>query len=168
MSKYASIVSFDEFSTIRGIAGEQFGKIVCTSGGYDPVHPGHLSCIIESCHYGDTMIVIVNGDEFLTTKKGKPFMDLATRCDIISCIRGVDYVIPFSIEGDMTVCEALRQIKPHVFTKGGDRIDVTTIPEWDICNQLGIEIITGVGKPKLWSSSNHLAEWEDFCRKKTR
>jgi len=168
LSKYASIVSFEDFYEIRKNSGDNLGKIVCTSGGYDPVHPGHLSCIIESCRYGDTMVVIVNGDEFLTAKKGKPFMNLATRCDIISCVRGVDFVIPFPIENDMTVCEAIRRINPDVFTKGGDRVDVTTIPEWDICTQLGVEIVTGVGKPKLWSSSNHLAEWENFCLSKRK
>ena len=64
--------------------------------------------------YGDTLVVVVNGDDFLTRKKGKPFMDLTTRCRIVSCIRGVDFVIPFEIENDSTVCEALRRVRPHV------------------------------------------------------
>ena len=86
-------------------------------------------------------------------RRGRPFQDLQTRCLIVSAIRYVDYVVPFEIEGDLTVNEALRRIRPAVFTKGGDRVDAETIPEWDICQELGIEIVTGVGADKQWSSS---------------
>jgi len=158
MNLYAQIMSFEEFDNLR----DQLGKIVCTSGGFDPLHPGHASCIVDSKQYGDTLVVVVNGDGFLRRKKGKPFMDLKTRCEIISCLRGVDYVIPFEIEDDQTVCEALRRIRPHVFTKGGDRLDYTNIPEWDVCSELGIELVPQVGKPKYWSSSDFLTEWGEF------
>lgn len=158
MEKYAKILSFDEVNKMR----ESLGKIVLTSGGYDPIHPGHASCIIESKQYGDTLIVIVNGDDFLTRKKGKAFMDLKTRCHMVSCIREVDIVVPFEIENDSTVCQALKQIKPHVFTKGGDRTDMSNIPEWDICQELNIEIIPGVGLDKDWSSSDLLTDWGEF------
>lgn len=160
----AQIISFEEFGLIR----EKLGKIVCTSGGFDPIHPGHTSCIQESKQYGDTLVVIVNGDNFLKNKKGKPFMNLETRCRIISHLRGVDYVIPFEIEGDPTVREALKRIKPHVFTKGGDRIDASTIPEWNVCKENGIEIISGVGLSKLWSSSDFLKEWVEFWKLKKK
>ena len=139
MGDYAEIIDFDAFEKIR----DNLGRIVCTSGGYDPIHPGHASCLIESKKYGDTLVVVANGDNFLKEKKGKPFMDLMTRCQVVACIRGVDYVIPFEISGDSTVCEALRRIRPHVFTKGGDRTDHTNIPEWTICQEFGIEMITG-------------------------
>lgn len=141
---------------------DTLGKIVCTSGGFDPIHPGHLSCIRDSKQFGDTLVVIVNGDGFLTRKKGKPFMDLLTRMQIVSFIHEVDYVVPFDIENDQTVIEALRALKPHVFTKGGDRIDARTIPEWDICTALGIDIRTGIGYDKAWSSSDFLKEWVAF------
>jgi D-beta-D-heptose 7-phosphate kinase/D-beta-D-heptose 1-phosphate adenosyltransferase len=158
MEKYARIVNFEEFDQIR----DQLGRIVCTSGGFDPIHPGHASCIVESKQYGDTLVVVVNGDGFLQRKKGKPFMDLETRCHIVSFLRGVDYVIPYETDGDQTVSGALRLIRPHVFTKGGDRVDRTSIPEWQVCQELGIELISGVGKPKLWSSSDFLKEWGEF------
>ena len=58
---------------------DTLGKVVATSGGFDPIHPGHISCIIESQVYGDVLVVIVNGDSFLTEKKGKPFQDVETR-----------------------------------------------------------------------------------------
>src|SRR6266404_4664947 len=122
----APIVSFKEFAALR----PKLCKIVATSGGFDPIHPGHISCFIESKKYGDTLVVIVNGDGFLIAKKGRPFQNLKTRCQIVSGVREVDYVIPFEIEGDRTVSKALGAIKPDVFTKGGDRIDDKTIPEW--------------------------------------
>jgi cytidyltransferase-like protein len=158
MEKYAKIISLDEFEKIR----ESLGKIVCTSGGFDPIHPGHCTCIIESKQYGDTLVVVVNGDDWAIDKKGKPFMDLNTRCHIVSCIREVDYVIPFEINDSVgSICEALRRIRPHVFAKGGDR-DHTNIPEYDVCQEFNIEIISNVGLEKKWASSDFLKEWGEF------
>jgi cytidyltransferase-like protein len=151
------IVSFDEFA-----ANRPSGRIVATSGGFDPIHPGHISSLQESGAYGDVVVAIVNGDTFLAKKKGKAFQDLPTRCAIVSAIRGVDFVVPFEIEDDMTVREALRQLRPDVFTKGGDRIDPSSIPEWDVCEELGIEVISGVGDEKQWSSSWFLESWAQF------
>ncbi len=153
----AQIVSFSEIERLR----PDLGKIVATSGGFDPIHPGHISCIIESKQYGDTLVVIVNGDHFLTAKKGKPFQSLETRCLIVSGIAGVDYVIPFEIKGDQTVIKALEALKPNVFTKGGDRIDEQSIPEWATCQKYNIKLINGVGADKQWSSSWFLKEWDE-------
>ncbi len=160
--KPAEIISFEEFDKIR----HELGTIVCTSGGFDPIHPGHITCIHESKLHGDTVVVVVNGDNFLKNKKGKAFMDLKTRSQIVSYIKGVDYVIPFEIEDDSTVKVALQKIKPHVFTKGGDRIDETSIPEWKTCVENNIKIISGVGHRKDWSSSDFLKEWGDFWKNK--
>jgi cytidyltransferase-like protein len=153
----APIVELDEFAALR----PSLGRVVATSGGFDPIHPGHISCIIESAKYGDVVVVIVNGDSFLTEKKGKPFQDVETRCLIVSGVRGVDYVVPFDAPGDPTVSGALRAIRPDVFTKGGDRVDATTIPEWKTCVEIGTEVVTGVGLDKQWSSSDFLENW---CR----
>ncbi len=160
----AKIVTFEELDALRS----HLGTIVATSGGFDPIHPGHISCILESKQYGDTLVVIVNGDGFLTAKKGKPFQDLATRMLIVSALREVDYVVPFDIENDQTVTVALEKIKPHVFTKGGDRVDKDSIParEWDVCERNNIRIIGGVGLDKFWSSSDFLKDWEDHARQR--
>lgn len=136
-----------------------WGRLVATSGGFDPIHPGHLSSIAAAAALGDTLVVIVNGDSFLTSKKGRPFQDLATRCAIVSYVRGVDLVYGFEIEDDPTVNVALERLRPDVFAKGGDRTDASNIAEWQTCQRLGIEIVTGVGLDKEWASSDLLAAW---------
>jgi len=153
---FAPILTLEEFAPIRN---NLEGSLILTSGGYDPIHPGHISCIVDSKTHGDYLVVVVNGDWFLDYKKGKHFMDLKTRSEIVSAIRGVDFVIPFEIEDDLTVNEALKVIHPDVFTKGGDRMDVDTIPEWEVCNDYGIRIVTGVGDSKTHSSTNILEDW---------
>lgn len=159
---YAPIVTLEQFATIRD--EQDLGRVICTSGGYDPIHPGHITCIVESQALGDTMVVVVNGDTFLRTKKGKAFQDLETRCKIVSAIRGVDYVVAFEIEDDMTVAPALNAIRPHVFTKGGDRKKGSTMPasEEEACERHGIELVDGVGLDKAWSSSDSLREWGEW------
>ena len=153
---FAPIMSLQEFVDIRPSIE---GYLVLTSGGYDPIHPGHIACIVDSKNYGDVLVVVVNGDWFLSNKKGVPFMNLETRCAVVSAIRGVDYVVAFEIENDTTVIQALEAIQPEVFTKGGDRVDADTIPEWAACQEYGIEVVTGVGDSKVHSSSNILEDW---------
>lgn len=151
----APILNFEQFNNIR----HNYKRIVMTSGFFDPIHPGHISCFQESRKYGDCVVVVVNGDQSATLKKGRSFQPLSTRCSIVSAVSGVDFVIPFEIENDPTVCVALEQIKPNFFTKGGDRTGIENIPEWPICQKLGIEVVTSVGLDKLWSSSDFLKKW---------
>ena len=155
----APIVSFKEFAELR----PKLGKIVATSGGFDPIHPGHISSFADSKKHGDTLVVIVNGDAFLTAKKGRPFQDLETRCLIVSGVSGVDYVIPFEIHGDQTVAKALEALKPDVFTKGGDRVALSTLPESEqkAIKDNKIKVVFGVGEDKKWSSSWFLNRWND-------
>lgn len=154
----APIVDFEYIDRIR----PQLGKIVMASGGFDPLHPGHASNLLEAKKLGDTLVALVNGDAFLRNKKGKAFQDLKTRCQIVSFLRGVDYVIPFEIDDDQTVSQALQRLRPHVFAKGGDRTSAENVPEWNTCQALGIEIVFNVGLSKLWSSSDFLREWGEF------
>lgn len=158
----APIVTVDEFMEER----KWLNRVIMTSGGYDPIHPGHISVMLASSllanGQNDMFVVVVNGDNFLTKKKGKPFMDLKTRCQIVSTIRGVKCVIPYESPVHMDVSEVIRLIKPTHFTKGGDRIDAKSIPEWDTCKSVSCEIVTGVGQPKVWSSSDFLRDWSNF------
>ena len=157
----AKILSLEEIRSER----QFLGKVVMTSGGYDPIHPVHISCIQESENFGDTVVVVVNGDSFLTKKKGMPFQDLQTRVAIVSSIKGVDIVVPYETDLETSVVIPLEIIKPDIFTKGGDRVDMKTIPEWDCCQKYGIEIMTNVGFEKKWSSSEFLKSWD---RRKVR
>lgn len=138
-----------------------------TSGGYDPIHRGHISCIEEAGRRCDNLIIVVNGDEFLRRKKGKAFMPLEDRCVVVDALRASRYVIPFSPSdpSDMTVNEAIEILRPNFFFKGGDRVDKKTIPEWGICEKIGTIVVTGVGDPKLWSSSDYLKDWTEFKAK---
>ena len=141
--------------------------IYMTSGGFDPLHVGHLRCIQETSNIANDplknpsnlrglVVVVVNADSFLIRKKGYAFMPLAERMEIIDGISGVDYVVPWEAEGkDQTVIGAIKELKPQYFTKGGDRFDPQTIPEWNICTEVGCKILTGVGSGgKIQSSSD--------------
>lgn len=131
-------------------------KIVATSGGFDPIHVGHVRCIQESAAIAapGVLVVIVNGDGFLTRKKGKPFMPHQERMEIVASLRGVDYVVGWD-DGSQFVTGALELIKPDVFTKGGDRSNAAVVPEFDLCQQIGCKVVFGVGgKDKVQSSSD--------------
>ncbi len=162
----AQIMTLEQFKKIRNSLA---GTIVATSGGFDPIHPGHISCIIDSKKYGDVLVVAVNGDNFLRLKKGKSFQDIATRASIVSSIRDVDYVVPFDADkNDISACVALEGIRPHVFTKGGDR-DFASLPadEQALFLKYNIKLITNVGADKRWSSSEFLKDWGTFVKNTT-
>ena len=148
--------------------------IYMTSGGFDPMHIGHVRCIQETSKMATCsddhpssllglVVVVVNADSFLVRKKGFAFMPLQERMEIINSLKGVDFVAPWEAEWpDQTVIGALRILKPQFFTKGGDRFDASSIPEWEICQQIGCEIITGVGGEKIQSSSDLVAKASKF------
>ena len=127
---------------------------MCVSGGFDPVHVGHLRMMQEAAKYG-RVIVIVNSDEWLMRKKGYVFMPFAERCELLEgfeCVsetQGVD-------DSDETVCEALTRLKPDYFANGGDRKNNNT-PEMALCEQLGIKLLWNAGGGKIQSSSELVA-----------
>ena len=84
-------------------------------------------------------------------------------------IDGVDFVVPWEANfPDQTVIGAIRELKPQYFTKGGDRFDASTIPEWEICQQLNCEIITGVGQGgKIQSSSDLIERAKSYERQRS-
>ena len=134
------------------------GKKVCIiSGGFDPIHVGHIELIKQAAAIGDQLLVILNTDEFLTNKKRKPFMKFEERKTIVESIKGVDLVIK-SIAKDQTVCETLKKLnelkdeEDLVFCNGGDRTNGTNTPEHKLCEELEIDTIYGLGE-KIQSSS---------------
>ena len=129
-------------------------KIVAVSGGFDPVHVGHVRMILEAAEHGD-VIIILNSDEWLTRKKDYVFMPWQERAEILHSIRGVIEVVKAS-DYDNTVCKSLTDLKKVIsldyFANGGDRGDKNT-PEMDVCENLGIEMLFGIGGGKIQSSS---------------
>jgi len=125
-------------------------KIVCVSGGFDPVHIGHLRMIQEAAKYGD-VIVIVNSDDWLMRKKGYIFMPFKERCEILRGFAAV-YDTTHVDDADGTVCEALKRLKPAFFANGGDRKTDNT-PEMDVCDTEDIRLLWGIGGGKIQSSS---------------
>ena len=127
-------------------------RIVAVSGGFDPLHVGHVRMIQAAATLGTHLVVIVNNDEFLIRKKGYVFMPLAERMEMVGAIAAVDEVVA-AVDTDQTVCETLRLVKPHAFANGGDRRDEQEIPEAGICRELGIDMVFNVGGGKIQSSS---------------
>ena len=139
-------------------------KIVLITGGFDPIHSGHIAYIQAAKKLGDLLIVGVNSDEWLTRKKGAPFMPFAERAAILKNIIGVDFVIDFD-DSDGSAKHALwmvRQSYPGnhiVFANGGDRTD-KNIPEMDVADS-NVSFAFGIGGiDKQNSSSWILQEWK--------
>ena len=128
---------------------------ICVSGGFDPVHIGHLRMIQEAAQYGE-VVVIVNSDDWLMRKKGYIFMPFEERCEILRGFRGVKETTAVD-DTDNTVCEALRRIKPTYFANGGDRKNNNT-PEMDVCEQEEIQLLWNVGGGKIQSSSTLVSD----------
>ncbi|MBI2473000.1 adenylyltransferase/cytidyltransferase family protein [Candidatus Uhrbacteria bacterium] len=146
-------------------------KIIAVSGGFDPIHVGHVRMIQEAAALGDQLVVILNNDHWLMKKKGYVFMPQEQRKEIIEAIAGVSAVVLTNHEpdcADMSVCDALKEIKPDIFANGGDRF-ADNIPEAVLARELGIETIFNIGHGgKVQSSSWLTAEDRDvrecFCR----
>ena len=132
-------------------------KVICVSGGFDPVHIGHLRMMQEASKFGK-VVVIVNSDDWLMRKKGYIFMPFEERREILLSFRGVDGVSSVDDKDD-TVCEALKRIHPDIFANGGDRKE-GNVPEYKICDNLDIEMVYNVGGEKVQSSSNLVANSE--------
>lgn len=126
-------------------------KRVAVSGGFDPVHVGHLRMFQEAKKLGDYLTVILNCDDWLVRKKGKFFMTEAERAEIIMGFACVDEVFIHQSDKD-DVSDALRAVRPHIFANGGDRKEGNT-PEGDVCKELGIDMVFSVGGEKIQSSS---------------
>ena len=135
-------------------------ECVVVSGGFDPVHVGHLRMFKEASALASVLIVIVNNDNFLIDKKGYVFMPIVERMEIIKGFGVVDMVVE-SIDADSTVCKTLEWLSKEknikIFANGGDRDSKDTIPESDVCEQNNITMKFNVGGGKIQSSSSLVA-----------
>ncbi len=137
-------------------------RVVLVTGGFDPLHSGHIAYFKAAKKLGDKLVVGVNSDEWLTRKKGRPFMPFEERCAIIRELACVDQVIGFN-DSDDTANHAIFQLQSTsgastkiIFANGGDRTK-SNIPEMQYTN---VEFVFGVGgEDKKNSSSWILKEW---------
>ena len=129
-------------------------KRIIVSGYFNPLHGGHLDMLEEARTLGDYLIVVVNNDHQQHLKKGKIILEEANRVRLMSALRAVDEVI-LSVDDDPSQNKTLREIAVKyqddklVFANGGDRDGHRAIPETELCNQLGIELVFGVGSGKV-------------------
>jgi cytidyltransferase-like protein len=136
--------------------------IVVVSGGFDPIHSGHIQLIKSARQLGDQLIVGINSDEWLARKKGRAFMPWQERLSVLNNLKPVDEVYTFDDE-DGTACHLLQQVRAHypndkiIFANGGDRTQ-DNIPEMSVP---GVEFAFGIGgEDKANSSSWILQEWK--------
>ena len=141
-------------------------KVVLVTGGFDPLHSGHLQYFKEAKKLGDVLHVGLNSDEWLSRKKGRPFMPFSERVTILEALEVVDKVISFD-DTDDSACGAIYKTMATnanveiVFANGGDRNNENT-PEYKIYGGMnGISFAYGIGgSNKKNSSSWILDEWK--------
>ncbi len=131
--------------------------VVVVSGGFDPVHVGHVRMFQEAKKLGDELLVILNNDNWLRQKKGYVFMNQKERKEIIEGIKGIDKVVYTSHPNkftDRSVCKELEKIKPDIFANGGDRF-ANNIPEVATCKKIGCKMVFNVG----WGGKSQSSSW---------
>ena len=129
-------------------------QLAMVSGGFDPLHVGHLQLLQHARRYGK-VIVVLNSDNWLHKKKGYSFMSWADRYLIMCELKDVEKVV-FVDDADGTICKALREYKPNFFCNGGDRKKGDP-EEHKVCQILGIHEIFNLGR-KIQSSSRLVRE----------
>jgi cytidyltransferase-like protein len=141
-------------------------KVVLVTGGFDPLHSGHIEYFKEAKKLGNNLIVGVNSDDWLTRKKGRPFMPFNERMSIIKELSCVDKVIGFNDEDDSACHAIFHTLSTHadiklIFANGGDRTNTTT-PEYATYGDMPyVDFAFGVGgENKANSSSWILDEWK--------
>lgn len=127
---------------------------IALSGGFDPLHEGHVAMIHDARALGK-VIILLNSDAWLHRKKGFVFMSFESRKKIMDSVRNVELVLP-AYDADNTVCQSILNLKDVIkfFGQGGDRWPTTANPEEiALCEKLDIPIIYGLGGGKVQSSS---------------
>ena len=138
-------------------------RVVIVSGGFDPIHSGHINHFIEARKLGDILIVGLNSDEWLTRKKGKPFLPIDERLAVVKSMRMVDSAVAFNDDDNSSISlirQALVLFDDILFANGGDRTQ-DNIPEIDAFDKdPRVQFAFGVGGThKQNSSSWILKEW---------
>jgi D-beta-D-heptose 7-phosphate kinase/D-beta-D-heptose 1-phosphate adenosyltransferase len=135
-------------------------RVIAVSGGFDPIHIGHVELLKQARALGDELLVILNNDHWLRAKKQFAFMPQKERKRILlefPFVDRVEFTRHRQGDPDRTVCRELRRLRPHVFANGGDR-KRGTIPEYTLCEELGIELAFKVGGNHKAQSSSWLTD----------
>lgn len=149
-------------------------KVVLVTGGFDPLHSGHIAYFKAARELGDHLVVGLNSDDWLARKKGRPFMPFSERAAIVKELGCVDEVIGF-IDDDNSACLAIAYVLQAkaskiklVFANGGDRTNTST-PEYELWgDHPDVEFVWGVGgEDKKNSSSWILKEWSQPTTERT-
>lgn len=138
-------------------------KIVLVTGGFDPIHSGHIEYFKAAKELGDTLIVGINSDEWLIRKKGRPFMNWVERNVIVSNLVDVDATLAFD-DSDDSAIDAIRKVKEMfpdddiIFANGGDRTsyNIPEMSEKNVIFKFGVG-----GQDKKNSSSWILKDWKE-------
>ena len=142
--------------------------VVAVSGGFDPIHIGHVRMFHEAKKLGDELVVILNNDNWFDVKGRQVFMPGRQRKEVIEALKAVDRVILTKHKKgtkDISVCRELEKLKPNIFANGGDRFK-NNIPEVALCNKIGCKMIFNVGQGgKIQSSSWLLEKYVKKARK---
>jgi cytidyltransferase-like protein len=145
----------------KPIKSRKYPVVVAVSGYFNPLHVGHIEMIQRAKKLGDKLVVIVNNDKQVALKGRVPFMSETDRVKIIKALRDADEVI-LAIDdykwpnGEIPVIKTLAKVRPDIFANGGDRHSIVNVPEYDICQKLGIKLVDGLGK-KIRASSEIIA-----------
>jgi D-beta-D-heptose 7-phosphate kinase/D-beta-D-heptose 1-phosphate adenosyltransferase len=141
--------------------------VVAVSGGFDPLHVGHVRMFQEAKALGDELVVILNNDNWFGIKGRHIFMPQEERKEIIEALKPVDRVIlshhkPSKEIFDRTsreysVCRELEELKPDIFANGGDRFE-SDVPEVATCKKIGCQMVFNVGHGGKTQSSSWLLE----------
>ena len=146
-------------ATVLLVKGNQC--VVAVSGGFDPLHIGHVRMFKKARSLGDKLVVILNNDNWLRAKKGYAFMPEKERAELLLALPFVDkvYITKHKKKpADMSVCDELKKVRPHIFGNGGDRRGAKDIPEAALCRQLGIKMVFNLGKGGKVQSSSWLVD----------
>ena len=128
---------------------------IILSGGFDPIHSGHIKMIQDARMMGFHVIIVLNSDEWLLRKKGFFFQTFEERKLILNSLTHVHCVVP-AIDQDDTVLGSLMELRPEAFGNGGDRTCDTT-PEKEWCEQNGVEMVYGLGGNHKSNSSSTIS-----------
>ena len=146
--------------------------ISIVSGGFDPIHPGHIMMMKDGRKFANYLIVGVNSNKWLINKKGNYFMDIQHRLYVVSSLKVVNETMEFEDDDKGSANNLLIKIRNKysndkiIFANGGDRSDSSKILEFETAKQYNIDLKFGIGgSHKESSSSDLLKRWSEYSKK---